>query len=88
MQTLSSQRRKCKKCNTGVLDTRVKRPLFIKVLFFWLNVKRYKCDYCNKSTYCFDKTTSHKRLVKAANDILTDSKTLKITYISPLKTVE
>jgi len=88
MQTLSTQRRKCKKCNTGVLDTRVKRPLFIKVLFFWLTVKRYKCDYCNKRSYSFDKTISHLKLVKATNDILKESKPLKITYISPLKTVE
>jgi hypothetical protein len=88
MEALTSYRRKCKKCNTGVLDTRVKRPLFIKLLFFWISVKIYKCDYCNKRTYSVGKTTNDKRNVKAAGDILINSKPLKITYISPLKTVE
>lgn len=58
METLSSIK-KCKKCDTGILEDRVKRPLLIKTLLFWLPVKRYKCDYCNKKSYLLDRSASH-----------------------------
>ncbi len=45
------ERRKCTKCDVGVLDTRVPRSLFIKLFFFWLPLKRYRCSSCWKKTY-------------------------------------
>jgi hypothetical protein len=45
------ERKKCTKCANGVLDTRVPRGLFVKVLLFWLPLKRYRCNGCWKKTY-------------------------------------
>ena len=53
METTMMVRQKCKKCHRGVLDSRVKRPLLIKVTVFWLPIKRYKCNCCDKKTYLF-----------------------------------
>ena len=56
MEALSAIK-KCKKCDSGYLDSRVKKPLLVKLVLSWLpvnvNVKRYRCDYCHKKTYLF-----------------------------------
>jgi len=51
MTTPHVVKRKCKKCNLGILENRVKRPILVKVVLFWLPIKRYKCYYCNKKSY-------------------------------------
>lgn len=51
METSMMTRKKCNKCNKGDLDTRAKRGVFVKMFLFWLPIKRYKCNYCNKKTY-------------------------------------
>lgn len=42
---------KCPKCKKGELDTRVPRSLIVKHLFFWLDVKRYRCNNCHAKVY-------------------------------------
>jgi len=49
--TLITERRTCRKCKKGKLDTRAKRSAFVKITLFWLPIKRYRCDYCNKKSY-------------------------------------
>ena len=53
MEATMMVRQQCKKCHRGVLDSRVKRPLLIKVVLFWLPIKRYRCNFCDKKTYLF-----------------------------------
>jgi len=45
--------KKCPKCKKGELDTRVKRSFLVKTFLFWKAVKRYKCNYCGKSSYVY-----------------------------------
>jgi hypothetical protein len=45
------ERRKCTKCDTGILDTRVSRGFLIKMFLFWLPLKRYRCNVCWKKSY-------------------------------------
>lgn len=49
MSTIKNKR-KCQKCANGVLD-RTHRPLLMKLLLFWLPLKKYRCNYCGKKTY-------------------------------------
>jgi len=49
--TKQLHRRPCKKCKHGVLDSRLKRPFLIKTLLFWLPLRLYKCNVCNRKTY-------------------------------------
>jgi hypothetical protein len=51
MAPIIMDRKKCKKCFRGKLETRAKRALIVKVTLFWLPVKRYRCDNCHKKTY-------------------------------------
>jgi len=60
MEATMLVRQQCKKCNRGVLDTRVRRPLLIKLALFWLPIKRYKCNFCDKKTYLFG-SSLHRR---------------------------
>ena len=41
---------KCWRCQK-TLDIRVKRPLMIKLLFFWLPLKAYYCPNCITKRY-------------------------------------
>jgi len=43
----------CPRCKKGYLSKRAKRSLLIKVLLFWLPIKRYKCSYCAEKVYVF-----------------------------------
>jgi len=43
----------CTKCNKGTLN-RVRRPLLVKLALFWLPLKKFKCNYCDKKTYIID----------------------------------
>jgi len=44
-------RRLCPKCKRGDLDYRTPRAAWVKALFFWLPIVRYRCSSCNKKTY-------------------------------------
>ena len=59
METTMMVRQQCKKCHRGVLDSRVKRALLVKLALFWLPIKRYKCNICDKKTYLFG--SQHRR---------------------------
>ena len=41
----------CPKCGKAALDTRVHRPAMVKLLFFWLPLKRFECSFCFKRSY-------------------------------------
>ena len=41
----------CPKCKSGTLDTRIARGKIVKHLFFWMEVKRYKCSNCLAKVY-------------------------------------
>jgi hypothetical protein len=60
METTMMVHQKCKKCHRGVLDSRVKRALLVKVALFWLPIKRYKCNNCNKKTYLFGSSLNRR----------------------------
>jgi len=49
----TNNRRKCPKCSVGYLDSRTARELWVKVLLFWLPVKRYKCSSCKQKSYVY-----------------------------------
>ena len=51
-------RKKCKKCNRGKLSERTKRGFWVKTILFWLPIKRYRCDYCNKKSYVVGSATN------------------------------
>jgi hypothetical protein len=53
MEAMMMVRQQCKKCHRGVLEIRVKRAFLVRVILFWLPIKRYKCNFCNKKTYLF-----------------------------------
>jgi transposase-like protein len=53
MNLVISDRKKCRRCNKGKLDTRVKRGILVKAFLFWLPIKRYRCDACNRKSYAF-----------------------------------
>jgi hypothetical protein len=60
METLTMVRHECKKCRKGLLQSRVKRAFLIKIALFWLPIKRYKCNYCDKKSYLFG-SSLHRR---------------------------
>ncbi len=41
----------CPKCGKATLDTRVPRPVMVKLLLFWLPIRRYECSFCFKRSY-------------------------------------
>jgi transposase-like protein len=45
------EKRKCPKCKTGHLEERVRRPVIVKTLLFWLPIKRYRCFDCDRKSY-------------------------------------
>jgi len=51
MESSAIQRRACKKCGIGKLDTRARRGMLVKATLFWLPIKRYRCNACDKKTY-------------------------------------
>jgi hypothetical protein len=51
MEPVIMEKKKCRKCGVGRLDTRTKRGFLVKVLLFWLPIKRYRCDTCFKKSY-------------------------------------
>jgi len=51
---LMETKRKCPKCKTGYLEYRTKRGFFIKLLLFWLPIKRYRCNICWKKSHVFE----------------------------------
>jgi len=53
MAPIIMERKKCKKCNKGRLYTRVQRGLIVRSLLFWLPIKRYRCDSCNRTSYIY-----------------------------------
>ena len=42
---------KCPYCEQGVLDNRIKRGFFIRNFLFWINLKRYECNTCERKVY-------------------------------------
>jgi hypothetical protein len=42
---------RCLECRNGTSMHRTKRALAVKILLFWLPIKRYKCTKCSKKTY-------------------------------------
>ncbi|WP_460680648.1 hypothetical protein [Mucilaginibacter koreensis] len=44
-------RKKCPKCNKGVLDERTRRGAFVRTFLFWLPIKRYRCSVCYQKSY-------------------------------------
>jgi hypothetical protein len=40
--------KKCPKCKTGDLSSRVPRSFYYKYIVFWSDYRRYRCDDCNK----------------------------------------
>jgi len=51
MDPIIMDRKKCRKCHIGKLDTRAKRGPFVRTFLFWLPIKRYRCDCCYKKSY-------------------------------------
>jgi hypothetical protein len=49
-------KRKCPKCKTGYLEYRTKRSVFVKLVFFWLPIKRYRCSICWKKSHVFERS--------------------------------
>ena len=43
--------KRCTKCKTGYLDTRIKRAVIVKCMFFWADLKRYRCNNCYATFY-------------------------------------
>jgi ribosomal protein S27AE len=51
---------KCPNCETGQLDTRIKRGFFVRNLFVWMNVKRYQCNSCGRKVYIKNHSQQHQ----------------------------
>jgi len=51
----------CPKCKKGVLSSRIKRSWAIKILLFWLPLKRYRCNYCSEKVYMFNSPKRSKK---------------------------
>jgi hypothetical protein len=58
MNLVMTERKRCRKCNGGKLDSRVKRGVLVKTFLFWLPIKRYRCDFCKKKSYVFGSALS------------------------------
>ena len=61
METTMMVRQQCKKCHRGFLDSRVRRALLVKVALFWLPIKRYRCNFCDKKTYLFGSSLQRRQ---------------------------
>jgi hypothetical protein len=59
-------KKQCPKCKEAQLSERVKRSLWVKILLFWLPIKRYKCNKCGKKSYILDSSKSAGPKVEAA----------------------
>ena len=42
---------KCPHCEKGNLDTRIKRGFFVRNFCFWLDLRRYQCNTCERKVY-------------------------------------
>jgi hypothetical protein len=51
MPPVIMEKKKCRKCGVGRLDTRAKRGILVKIFLFWLPIKRYRCGICFKKSY-------------------------------------
>jgi len=51
MDPVIMEKKKCRRCGVGKLDTRAKRGILVKTFLFWLPIKRYRCDNCYKKSY-------------------------------------
>lgn len=59
-----TRRKKCPKCGEGSLHTRVRKHHLLKMLLFWLPIKRYKCDMCYEKSYIFGEVWQHLYVVE------------------------
>ena len=41
----------CPKCKLTDTADRIRRPMIVKLMFFWLPLRRYRCLFCLKTTY-------------------------------------
>lgn len=57
MDPIIMEKKKCRKCGKGRLDTRAKRGVLVKTFLFWLPIKRYRCDSCYKKSYVIGSST-------------------------------
>lgn len=65
MDPIIMEKKKCRRCGVGRLDTRAKRGVLVKTFLFWLPIKRYRCDSCYKKSYVFGSANvvvKHSRL--------------------------
>lgn len=51
MDPIIMEKKKCRRCGVGRLDSRAKRGVLVKAFLFWLPIKRYRCDNCYKKSY-------------------------------------
>ena len=58
MPPIIMERKKCPKCKKGRLHARVPRGFLVKTLLFWLPIKRYRCESCDKKSYVFESSTT------------------------------
>ncbi|MBB3969019.1 transcription elongation factor Elf1 [Mucilaginibacter phyllosphaerae] len=49
----TKQKKTCPHCGRGKLANRARRPALMKATLFWLPIKRYSCNVCNKKSYVF-----------------------------------
>ena len=63
--SLTKEKKKCPKCDKGYLEHRTPRPFLVKTVLFWLPVKRFRCNYCNKKTYILDTADDAKKMQTA-----------------------
>jgi len=59
-----NEEKKCRKCKTGVLNTRAKRAFIVKYFLFWLPIKRYQCNMCGKKIYKFGSYARRRKKVQ------------------------
>lgn len=62
MEEAPKIRRKCPKCQSGTLTSRARRHFLVKTFFFWLPIKRYQCNVCDKKTYKFGNFKNEHRI--------------------------
>lgn len=49
--TTNNDELQCPKCKKAKLYERVPRATWVKTLFFFLPIKRFKCHHCGKRSY-------------------------------------
>jgi hypothetical protein len=47
------QKKACPHCSKGKLTNRARRPILVKATLFWLPIKRYSCNLCEKKSYVY-----------------------------------